>query len=142
LCWSPDGESMYHTDTPTRQIKKYSFDCDSGTFSNELLFATTKENCFPDGSTVDDNGYVWNAQWGSSSVVRYSPSGQQDLIVDVPASQPSCVAFGGNDMNLMFVTSAWQDLDSKARKADPKAGCLFIYETEYQGLTEKHFSEV
>jgi len=75
-------------------------------------------------------------------VVRYSPSGQQDLIVDVPASQPSCVAFGGNDMNLMFVTSAWQDLDSKARKADPKAGCLFIYETEYQGLIEKHFTEV
>jgi len=142
LCWSPDGESMYHTDTPTRQIKKYSFDCDSGTFGNELLFATTKENCFPDGSTVDDNGYVWNAQWGSSSVVRYSPSGQQDLIVDVPASQPSCVAFGGNDMNLMFVTSAWQGLDSKARKADPKAGCLFIYETEYQGLIEKHFTEV
>ena len=141
LCWSPDGKSMYHTDTPSRQIKQYDYNGDSGTFDNQRDFVTTRESCYPDGSIVDAQGFLWNAQWGSNTVVRYSPNGEEDLVVDVPASQPSCVAFGGKKLNLMFVTSAWQDLDNAARLADPRAGSLFIYETEYAGLIESGFIE-
>ncbi len=137
LCWSPDGKTMYHTDTPTRQIKQYDYDCQHGRFSAPRIFTTTNKGCYPDGSTVDAQGFLWNAQWGSNTVVRYSADGNQDLVVDVPASQPSCVAFGGKDLNLLLVTSAWQDLDT--RHADPEAGNLFIYETEYQGLIESMF---
>lgn len=141
LCWSPDGKTMYHTDTPTMQIKQYRYNCEAGTFSHPRIFATTNKGCYPDGSIVDAHGFLWNAQWGSNTIVRYSPTGEQDLVIDVPASQPSCVAFGGVNLNLMFVTSAWQGLDNDARQADPEAGNLFIYDTEYSGSIDARFIE-
>jgi len=139
LCWSPDGKTMYHTDTPTLKINQYEFDTENGTFGDAQLFINTKEGCYPDGSIVDSQGALWNAQWGSSTVVRYSATGEQNLVVDVPASQPSCVAFGGKDLNLLFVTSAWQGMDTDARKADTQAGNLFVFETEYSGIVEQGF---
>jgi len=142
LCWSPDGTTMYHTDTPTRQINQYDYDGKAGTFKNQRRLVITKEHCYPDGSIVDAQGYLWNAQWGSNTVVRYSPNGEEDLIVNLPASQPSCVSFGGKGLNLMFVTSAWQGLDAPARQADPDAGSLFVFETEYRGLLETSFFEI
>jgi len=140
LCWSPDGKTMYHTDTPTLKINQYDYDADKGTFNNAQLFVKTKDGCYPDGSIVDSEGGLWNAQWGSSTVVRYTQSGEQGLVVDIPATQPSCVAFGGRDLNLMFVTTAWQGMNSEARAADPQAGNLFIYETEFKGLAERGFA--
>lgn len=139
LCWSPDGRTMYHTDTPSRQINRYDYNNECGTFDNQRSFITTKPDCYPDGSIVDARGFLWNAQWGSNTVVRYSPEGDQDLVVNIPASQPSCVAFGGRDLNLMFVTSAWQGLNNEARLADAEAGNLFVFQTDYSGLVEKGF---
>jgi len=72
LCWSPDGKTMYHTDTPSMQIKQYNYDIASGFFDNRTAFVTTNKACYPDGSTIDAQGYLWNAQWGSNRVVRYS----------------------------------------------------------------------
>ena len=141
LCWSPDGTLMYHTDTPSRLIKEYDFHNASGTFGNEKVFTKANQGCFPDGSTVDAQGYVWNAQWGSSTVARYSPKGERVLLVQIPTSQPTCVAFGGKHMNLMFVTSAWQDFDKLKKESDPNAGCMFVYETDHQGITESQFVE-
>ncbi len=140
LCWSPDGKTMYHTDTPTLEINQYDFDIDTGRFGHTTTFVKTKDGCYPDGSIVDSQGGLWNAQWGSSTVVRYTQSGAQDLVVDVPATQPSCVAFGGKGLNLMFVTSAWQGMNSEARIADPEAGNLFIYETSFKGIAERGFA--
>ena len=139
LCWSPDGNIMYHTDTPTRLIQQYNYDAKTATFDSPRDFVTTNRGCYPDGSIIDAEGYLWNAQWASSTVVRYAPNGDEDLVVTVPASQPSCVAFGGKNLNLMFVTSAWQDLDSQARAADPDAGSLFVFDTDYLGLIESRF---
>ncbi|MFT6408984.1 MAG: sugar lactone lactonase YvrE [Arenicella sp.] len=139
LCWSPDGKTMYHTDTPSRQIKQFNYDIETATFDKSRNFVTTKQGCYPDGSIIDAEGYLWNAQWASSTVVRYAPNGSVDLVVSVPASQPTCVAFGGKNLNLMFVTSAWQDLDSQARALDSDAGSLFVFETDYLGLIENRF---
>lgn len=141
LCWSPDGETMYHTDTPTLTIQKYRFNTKTGGIGVARPFVKTQAGCFPDGSIVDAHGFLWNAQWGSSTVVRYSPSGKADLVLDVPTRQPSCVAFGGLDLNLLFVTSAWQDMPPEARSADTQAGNLFIYETPFTGLIESPFIE-
>ena len=140
LCWSPYGKTMYHTDTPTLEINQYDFDIDTGRFGQAKTFVKTKHGCYPDGSIVDSQGGLWNAQWGSSKVVRYTESGTQDLVVDVPATQPSCVAFGGKHLNLLFVTSAWQGMSPEARAADPQAGNLFIYQTSFKGLIERGFA--
>ena len=140
LCWSPDSAVMYHTDTPTGRIDRYAFDAASGIPGNRSTFATADPGCWPDGSTVDAEGFVWNAQWGGSRVIRYSPSGEPALVVPVPVSQPSCVAFGGDAMNLLFVTSARQDLDTDELAAQPGAGNLFIYETEFVGLADCEYA--
>jgi sugar lactone lactonase YvrE len=141
LCWSPDSQTMYHTDTVTLAIAQYPFNPSTGALGAPKPFVTTKDGHYPDGSIIDAAGYLWNAQWGSSTVVRYSPEGQQDLVLEVPASQPSCVAFGGKNLDLLLVTSAWQGMDSTARKADTQAGNFFIYQTEYKGLKESSFIE-
>lgn len=139
LCWSPDSSVMYHTDTPSRCINRYDFDAKTAEISNRTAFAKTLEGHMPDGSIVDSEGYVWNAQWGASQVVRYSPSGEIDLILPMPVTQPTCIAFGGPDLNIMFVTTATQDLDSDTLDKTPEAGNLFIYETEFKGLLESPF---
>lgn len=139
LCWSPDGTVMYHTDTPTQRINRYPFNPAGGTFGEAELLVNTEKDCYPDGSIIDAEGYLWNAQWGGSRVVRYAPDGHEDLVVKIPTAQPSCVAFGGEDLNLLIVTSAHQGMDAEIRAKDTQAGNLFIFETEYTGLVERGF---
>ncbi len=139
LCWSPDSTRMYHTDTPSQRIDVYDFEPSTAALSNRRAFVTTEPGCFPDGSTVDAQGYLWNAQWGGSRVVRYAPDGTQDLVLAVPITQPSCVAFGGPQMDILFVTSAWQSLDEPALAEQPSAGNGFLYQTPYRGLPDPRF---
>jgi len=139
LCWSPDSAYMYHTDTPTRRIDRYDFDAKTAEISNRITFVETPPDHMPDGSIVDAEGYLWNAQWGASRVVRYAPSGAIGLVLPMPVTQPTCMAFGGPDLNILFITTATQDLDSKTLEQTPGAGNLFIYETEYTGLLESPF---
>lgn len=139
LCWSPDSKTMYHCDSPRRSIQQYTFEPASGRFANASEFTQTNAGCFPDGSIVDACGYIWNAQWGGSRVVRYAPDGCEDIVFSMPTSQTSCVAFAGPNLDLLVVTSAWQGMDDRTRADDPKAGDLFIYQTEYRGLAESAF---
>jgi len=139
LCWSPDSSILYHCDTPSQTIDQYAFDAGDGTISDKQILAKTGKDCFPDGSIVDADGMLWNAQWGGHKIVRYAPDGSVDLELAVPVSQPSCVAFGGTDLDLLIVTSAYLELTPEARRAEPNAGNLFIYKTNVQGLTEQPF---
>jgi sugar lactone lactonase YvrE len=139
LCWSPDGKLMYHTDTPSRRIYRYDFDTDNGAISNQSLLVRTDKGCFPDGATVDAEGYIWSAQWAASQVVRYSPQGDVDFVLPLPVSQPTCVAFGGPTLNQLFITSAYQGMDTQARKAEPQAGNLFIFQTDIKGIEDPLF---
>ncbi len=139
LCWSPDGKVMYHTDSPTCRIDSYRYDANQGTVSEQRTFAETSSGAYPDGSTVDAEGGVWNAQWGGGQVVRYTANGQVDLVIELPVSQPSCVAFGGAGRNLLFVTSARQGLSAKDFAAEPGAGNLFVYRTDFKGLLAFNF---
>lgn len=140
LCWSPDSSYMYHTDTPTGRIDRYDFDARTGEIRNRVTFAVTDPGCWPDGSTVDSEGYLWNAQWGGNKVVRYSPAGDIDLVLPVPVSQPTCVAFGGPELNLLFVTSARQGLGPAELDRQQRAGNLFIYKTRVAGLNDSEFA--
>ena len=139
LCWSPDSKIMYHTDTPSRRIFRYDFDRDSGALSNPAVLLRTERGCFPDGSTVDAEGYIWNAQWGAGRIVRYSPKGEEDFILPLSVSQPTCVAFGGLQMDRLFVTSAHQGLSAEARAGQPDAGNLLVFQTDIQGIQDPLF---
>ena len=139
LCTSPDGSRLYFADSPRRTIFVYDLDRISGVLSNRRLFARTPEGAFPDGANVDRDSFVWNAHWGAGRVVRYAPDGSIDRMVEVPASQPSCIAFGGPDMNLLFVTSARDGLKRDILLRQPRAGNLFIYRTDITGLPDAEF---
>ncbi len=139
LCWSPNSQIMYHTDTPTQRIDQYDFDPLTAGLSNRREFVTTEAGCYPDGSTVDAQGYVWNAQWGGSQIVRYSPDGSTDLVLSLPVSQPTCVAFGGANLDVLFITSARQNLSDQALKEQPLAGSCLIYQTPFRGLSDPLF---
>lgn len=136
LCWSLDGKKLYHADSPTHQIKIYDFDATTGTLSNGKIFVQTANHVEPDGSTIDADGFLWNAEWGGSRLVRYTPEGAENFVLNTPVSQPTCMAFGGDDMNLLFVTSARIGLSDEALAAQPEAGNLFIYRTDFKGVNE------
>ncbi len=139
LCTSPDGSRLYFADSPRRTIFVYDLDRISGVLSGRRRFVETPQGAFPDGANVDREGFVWNAHWGAGRVVRYDPDGCIDRMVDVPASQPSCIAFGGPEMNLLFVTSARDGLKDDILLSQPDAGNLFVYRTDITGLPDADF---
>ena len=141
LCWSPDGTTLYHTDTPTRTIMKYPFDTTTGAIGEGTTLVETGTGCYPDGSIVDSEGCLWNAQWGASKVVRYTPAGKVDREVNLPMSQPTCVAFGGENLNLLFITSAWSELSESNKRNQPDAGNVLVFQTDITGLKEESFIE-
>jgi len=139
LCMSPDGSRLYFADSPTRKINVYDVHESAGTLGSAREFARIDQPAVPDGATVDADGCVWSAQWGGSSVVRYAPDGREELRVAVPASQVTCVCFGGPELDLMFITSAREHLDAAALQREPHAGNVFIYQTPFKGLPEEEY---
>lgn len=136
LCWSPDAKIMYFADSAKQVISRSDFDPQSGEFKNSQPWITTPAGAFPDGSCIDSEGFLWNAQWGSATVKRYDPSGQLVLTLDIPCEQPSCVCFGGPNLNHLFVTSAADGMPSRGQVVPANDGDLFVYHTPFQGLHE------
>ncbi|UPG86172.1 SMP-30/gluconolactonase/LRE family protein [Luteibacter aegosomatis] len=122
ICFSPDGETMYFTDSPTAQIMACDYDAATGEVDRIRVFAELAKGLEPDGSTVDADGFLWNTEWGGSRVTRYSPDGRVDATIDLPAKQPSCVSFAGPGLDRMVVTSAHLGMASPG----PFDGAIFI----------------
>lgn len=139
ICWSPGGETMYFADTPKGEIHAFAFDIESGRLGQRSVFVSTSKDAFPDGSTVDAEGYLWNAEWGSGKVVRYAPDGRVDSEIDLPVTHATCVAFGGENLSTLYVTTAKVGLSDAALRAEPHAGDVFVYETSARGLPESRF---
>jgi sugar lactone lactonase YvrE len=138
--FSPNGQVMYHSDT-LRQIT-YAFDLDTGSnASNRRIFLHFGEgDGHPDGMTVDSEGCLWIAFWGGWCVRRYSPDGELLQTIEVPVEQPSSCAFGGPDLDRLYVTSATKGLDETTLAMQPKAGGLFMLTPGVQGLAEVPFA--
>lgn len=141
LCWNKSATVIYHADSPTRTIRSAQFEPVSGEIGEWQTFVNTNEGAFPDGSCVDSNDSLWNAQWGSSKVKRYSTTGEEVFSLDVPAKQPSCVTFGGPELSHLFVTTARVGLDDSELQNSPNSGNVFVYETPFKGLAESICNE-
>ncbi len=135
LGWSLDNRTMYYTDSPTQKIFAYDFDPESGSIQNERIFAREEEG-FPDGLTVDAEGYVWGAKWDAWKVVRHAPDGSVDQVINLPVQRPTSCTFGGPDMNLLYITSARIGLSDAEKAEQPLAGSVFVVETAVKGLPE------
>jgi len=144
LCWSLDGRRMYFADSKSHTIMAYDFDAERGPIGAPRVFATTFEGVHPDGACVDAEDHLWNAQWntrgGTGTVVRYRPDGTIERCIELPVSQPSCVAFGGAALDLLFVSTARIDLTPAQLVEQPLAGALFIFQTDVKGVAENRVS--
>jgi sugar lactone lactonase YvrE len=106
-CWSPDGSTFYFSDTFSGEIWAYDYDLEVGTIANRRTF--TKAGITPwiatDGSTVDADGFLWNAQVYEGKLCRYAPDGSLDRVVEMPVKKVTSVNFGGPDLDILYVTS-------------------------------------
>ena len=135
--FSPDGRTLYHTDTLQRVI--HAFDCTpDGLLSNKRVFVTIEDGAgHPDGPTVDSEGCLWTGLFGGWSVRRYSPRGEFLMDVRFPCANVTKIAFGSSELRTGFVTTAWKGLDRQARAAQPLAGGLFRFRVDVPGLPSR-----
>ncbi|MGE6436897.1 SMP-30/gluconolactonase/LRE family protein [Shewanella baltica] len=142
LCWSPDGLTMYHADSPIHEIFQYDFEPNTASVSNKRSFVTTEKMIFPDGSEVDAAGYIWNAQWGGGKVVRYRPNGQVDLTLTLPVTNPTSIAIGGPNMDWLIISSAKHSLSAEQLSNESQAGDVFIYQLVGIYGLQSHLAEI
>lgn len=139
LCFSLDGRRLFFSDGVSRAIQCCDYDASSGRIENLRVFVEVS-NGYPDGSTVDSEGYIWNAEWGNSRVVRYRPDGVIDRVIPTPVSQPTCVAFGGQALDTLYLTSARIGLSAEHLVEEEDAGALFqLRLSDVVGLRESRW---
>jgi sugar lactone lactonase YvrE len=141
LGWSPDNKTMYHVDSSRSRVYAYDFDLDSGAISNKrTLIRVPDGEGFPDGLTIDSEGYIWLAHWAGWRITRYDPNGNPVAMYKTPVSCPTSCAFGGENLDTLYLTSAWKGLKTEVeRKAEPLAGDLFRLKTGVKGVPENKF---
>ncbi|CAN7503994.1 SMP-30/gluconolactonase/LRE family protein [Pseudoxanthomonas sp. LjRoot143] len=128
ICFDAAGTRLYFCDSVTPRILQCRYDAAAATVSDiEVFVELDAPGAEPDGSIVDDEGALWNAQWGAGRVVRYLPDGRLDRIVHVPAPQPSCCVLRDDTL---YVTSARVGLDAEALAAHPLSGGVFSHRNE------------
>jgi sugar lactone lactonase YvrE len=124
--WSPDGQTMYLSDSGTRLVEAFDFDGVTGAISGRrTLVHIDQPGQAPDGLTVDDQGDIWVGLYGGWAVNRYGPDGSLRATVHIPAAQATSCAFGGGDGRTLFVTTGRERLTQAALERQPDAGRVF-----------------
>jgi sugar lactone lactonase YvrE len=148
-CWSPDDRTFYLADTFQHEYWSYDYDITAGTLSNKRVFASFKnDGGVADGSTIDEEGCVWNAQLISGDLVRYAPDGSVERRIGMPVRNITSCMFGGDRLDELYVTSmarvkhpAVHDLFAKEAKPQYLAGSLFrVTGLGVRGLPEPRFA--
>ena len=143
LAWSPDHHTFYYIDTPTRAVRAFDYDLQTGQIGNmRTAIVVPEELGWPDGMTSDTAGDLWIAMWAGAQVTRWDPK-QGKLLeqIQVPAWNVTSCVFGGRDMNELYITSARADMDAKDLARYPESGGLFRLRTKVTGMRTFEFGE-
>jgi sugar lactone lactonase YvrE len=139
LDWSIDGSAMYFVDSALQRIDVFDYEPASGEISDRrVAIQIAPEAGTPDGLTVDASGGIWVALWGGGAVHRYL-DGRLERVIKLPVSQPTSCAFGGAELDELYITSAWEGLSDADRRAQPLAGALFRIRTGIRGLPARGY---
>ena len=127
IVWSPDRSTMYYIDTPTCEVSAFDYAVETGAISNRrTAVRIPKDLGGPDGMTIDAEGKLWVAVWGSGAVSRWDPeSGEMLGAVSLPVTAVSACAFGGPNLDELYVTTAREGMDEQALAEQPHAGGVF-----------------
>lgn len=134
LAFSPDGETLYFTDSPRREILQVAYHADGSLGTPRRFTQLAKGDGYPDGSAVDAEGHLWTALWNAACVVRFNAEGRETLRLRLPAMHPTCPVFGGTGFDRLFITSA-----RKAGDRHPTAGAVFVVDNVGHGRSEHRF---
>lgn len=130
---SPDGHTLYHTDTLQRVIHAFDVQPDGVLSGKRVLIRIEPEAGYPDGTVVDADGCLWVALWGGWGVRRYSPQGKLLHFVQFPCANVTKVAFGGGDLRTVYATTARKGLSLAELAGQPLAGGLFAFRADTPG---------
>jgi xylono-1,5-lactonase len=140
--WSLDEKTLYFTNTFKNQIYAFDFDATSGSISRQREWKTFDEaiDGSPDGMTTDADGRIWIAHWGAACVTSHTPSGELLARIDLPTRFVTSCAFGADDLQTLFITTAIGDLNPEQQAAEPLAGSLFAVQLDVRGLPAHRFA--
>ena len=142
MAWSPDHKTFYYIDTPTREVRAFDYDLETGAIANpRLAVRIPDEFGWPDGMTSDAQENLWIAMWGGAQVTKWDPAtGQLLERIPVPARNVSSCVFGGKNLNELYLTSACVGLDEKTLRQYPLTGGMFRLETTVEGMPSFEFA--
>ena len=138
--FSPAGDLMYHNDSARQVTFVFDLNADGIATNRRTFLQFGPGDGYPDGITVDGEGCLWIAFWDGWCIRRYSPSGDWIETVKMPVKRPTSLAFGGRDLDRLYVTSASIGLDEAALQMQPNAGGLFMLTPGVRGLADVPFA--
>lgn len=141
ICFSPSGDRMYFADSLSGQIMACEYERDGAFVGNPRVFIeTTPLGSAPDGATVDRDGHLWVALVQAGKIARITPEGHVAGIIDIPVDHPTCPAFGGDNLDILFVTSIKDSGTGRMISSHENAGALFaITGLGVTGIPETRF---
>ena len=140
VAFSPAQDVLYFSDTRRFVTWQFAMDISTGTLSDRQVFVDHSATRFrPDGACVDAQGFMWNAIFGSGRVVRYTPAGNVDRVIELPVTNPTCVCLGGPDLKTLYITTARKFLDRSQLRREPLAGSVLAIEVDVPGVPEHRF---
>lgn len=142
IVWTKDQKTMYYIDTPTGKIRAFDYDNASGDISNErTVVEIPKTMGFPDGMAIDEEDKLWVGLWNGNAIVRFDPeNGQLMEKIEVPAHNVTACAFGGQNLDSLFITSARVDMTPDELEKYPDAGSVFVVVPGVKGVKSDFFN--
>jgi sugar lactone lactonase YvrE len=133
MVWSPDRKTMYTGDSIANVL--YAYDYRDGAVSGQRVFTKGFGRGVPDGSAMDEDGFLWNCRYFGNCLVRFDPTGNVDRVIEMPVRDITSCAFGGEDLGTLFVTTA----SISSGTGEPFAGAVFALQPGVRGLPENGF---
>ncbi|MCL4160813.1 UNVERIFIED_CONTAM: hypothetical protein GTU68_014885 [Idotea baltica] len=143
IVWTADKKTMYYIDTPTSQIKAYDFDNETGTISNGKVVVEISEALgYPDGMAIDEDDMLWVGMWNGNAVIRFNPkTGKVLQKIEVPAHNVTSCAFGGDNLEILYITTASIDMTDAELNKYPLAGSVFKVIPGVKGVKASFFNQ-
>jgi sugar lactone lactonase YvrE len=131
IAWNAEGDVFYHADSLERVVRRYQWDHDRGSVEESGRLEFTEDDGLPDGIALDIDGGLWIAFWGTGQVRRYDHSGSLDCVLELPVPNSTAVAFAGDDLSTLLITTAKSTRDGFVAEG---SGCLYACEVGIQGI--------
>jgi sugar lactone lactonase YvrE len=135
MVWSPDHKTFYCACSLRNTIYAYDYDLSNSAVRNRRKFVEKVDRGLPDGSAIDEEGYLWNCRFFGGCILRIAPDGKIDRVIEMPVSNVTNCIFGGRDLKTLYITSA----SIGASVGERLAGGLFAMDTNVRGLPASQF---